>query len=86
MQKCYQHAVLSCSERAEDAHDPNQRRIVIVFRDGKFEKSVKDNGKPLASLNPRPAPMIPRFGNKLKGLEEGGLYSREELKDMGGHM
>ncbi|CAJ1953968.1 unnamed protein product [Cylindrotheca closterium] len=81
MQKYYFHSVPKSKETvgAEESF-----RLSIVFRTGNDVYQLQDSGRPCENLAPkiRPAQI---FGNKINGLDEGTLYSRAELFNMGAH-
>jgi hypothetical protein len=64
------------------------RRLVIVFRCGEMKYYEKDSGAPIKQHKPRL--LIHNDENYtfglLSNLEEGTVYRRQELYDMGAHM
>ena len=76
MQKYFVHSLKPNKETADVI---GSHRIAIVFRDGNMVMYGKDSGKPCNSLLPSPARNY-FFGSNMKGLYEGKLYMREEMR------
>jgi hypothetical protein len=70
------------SRKQTDAND-EAKRLVIVFRTGRQVEVVKDSGTMCTTLEPRKQREY-QFG-QIPGLDEGNLYSREEMTNLGGH-
>jgi alkylated DNA repair dioxygenase AlkB len=58
-------------------------RIAIVFRTGDEVRFSNDSGRPCLDLSPR-IPRVYTFG-RIAGLQEGELYTRTQLFEMGAH-
>jgi hypothetical protein len=81
MQKHYVHGVPKDVYQTGDA---SMRRISVVFRYGKQQLYLVDRGLP-TNLNPRDVTVSHVIGSQIGNLEEGKLYSRQQLKVMGAH-
>ena len=68
----------------EGDDDTSHRRIAIVFRHGRKVYYQKDRGVP-ADLTPRDVSVKYVIGSDIPKLQEGHLYSRQELREMGAH-
>jgi hypothetical protein len=81
MQKHYEHGV---PKDAKHVGGVESKRIVLVFRHGTEDYVDRDTGLPLTTLLPRVAG--PKYSiGRIQGLEEGSIYGRTALRDMGGH-
>ena len=81
MQKHYEHGV---PKDTKQVGDDTMMRIVLVFRHGTEQYYDRDTGRPLETLKPRDVSPKYRFG-LVPGLEEGMVYSRTQLLEMGAH-
>jgi len=81
MQKHYVHGV---PKDKSQVGTEQMNRSVIVFRHGREKQYLKDSGT-LANLEPRDCTVSANFGRSIDGLEEGSLYSRQQLLDMKAH-
>jgi len=81
MQDSYVHGVPSVKNQI----DHETKRIAIVFRYGEERFFQKDTGKSVTDLSPRDVTIKYNFGRNIQGLEEGALYTRNELRERGYH-
>jgi hypothetical protein len=81
MQKHYVHGV---PKDVYQTGDVCMRRISVVFRYGMEQLFLVDRGM-LTNLNPRDVTVSHVIGSQIDNLEEGKLYSRQQLKMMGAH-
>ena len=90
MQNHYTHGVPEAKETTTDSTgetEESDRRISVIFRYGRKVTYIKDSGKPCTSLSPAFLYGVvkkPWYG-RLRGLNEGYLYSRQDLWETGGH-
>jgi SAD/SRA domain len=91
MQLNYTHGVAAAYEDKDkdnelSTDDSWDRRICIVFRQGKKVMYKNDSGTPCIHLNPSAFGFDtnPWYG-QVRGLKEGCLYSRREIYRMGAH-
>jgi hypothetical protein len=93
MQLNYTHGVAAASkdkdkenELSTETNDSWDRRICIVFRQGKKVMYKNDSGTPCIHLNPSAFGFDtnPWYG-QVRGLKEGCLYSQREIYRMGAH-
>ena len=84
MQQKYHHGVKKWKGTSSNAGP--ERRAVIVFRTGEQTMFDHDSGTPLVNLDPRPPQKIAAPGNNVPGLEEGHVYNRKMLEQLGAHV
>ena len=84
MQENYTHGVAAVRERPTSESSTSNRRISIVFRNGRKVMYKTDSGVPCMDIKPRVIVREQVFGT-ISGLYEGELYSRESLTIMRAH-
>jgi hypothetical protein len=81
MQKHYEHGVPKDNKQVGDVR---MRRIVLVFRHGTEQYYDRDTGRPLETLTPRDVSLKYCIG-RVPRLDEGMVYSRRVLLELGAH-